>query len=325
MMRAVASKKAGWILGITLVVLLIAGLWAAAFALGRGVASPRPVGDWDEELIVEGESSDKVVMVSLFGEIFSDPEGFAPGASDENIVSQLDQAIDDPDIVGVILDLDTPGGAVVASDTIYRKVLALRKEDVAVVALMRDVAASGGYYIASAADEIIANPATITGSIGVIMIVPNLEGTAAKLGIKPLVIKSGPHKDIASPFREITPEERTILQGIIDGAYEQFIGAVAKGRKLDAPRVRELADGRIYTGKQAKDLGLVDRLGGRDLAFQRARKLAEAEDASLVRYTRSRGLAESLLGFSSEAARGNLVRRGLGIDLRPGLKYLWLP
>ncbi|MGH2770521.1 MAG: S49 family peptidase, partial [Actinomycetota bacterium] len=153
------------------------------------------------------------------------------------------------------------------------------------------------------------------------------EKAADKLGIRPMVFKSGPHKDLASPFRTPTPEEEAILQGVIDEAYGQFVAAVASGRKMAEARVREIADGRIYTGAQARSLGLVDHLGGRDLALRRARELAKAPRARLVRYTRSPGLLGSLVGIRGASLSGLLPERarGLGIDLTPGLKYLWLP
>lgn len=318
-----AGKKLKWTLAIVLIVLVLAALWAAAFALAGGGGATLG-GEWEEELLEEGESGDKIVVISVFGEIFSDPQGGVPGASDENIASQLEQAANDEAVLGVILHLETPGGGVVPSDVIYGKILQLKEDvEIPVVAYMGDVAASGGYYIAAAADEIIANPATITGSLGVIWFIPNLEGTAAKLGIKPLVIKSKPLKDIASPFREMTPEERSIIQSLVDEAYARFVDIIATGRKLDRNRVIELADGRIYSGKQAKDLGLVDHLGDQTTAFERAKELAEAPDASLVRYFRSPGF-EDLLGLGFSAAKKPSTEDLIPTELRPGLKYLWI-
>jgi protease-4 len=192
-----------------------------------------------------------------------------------------------------------------------------------VVALMEDVAASGGYYIAAGANEVVANGSTLTGSIGVILMVPNVQRAADKLGIEPVVIKSGPYKDIASPFRQMTPEEHQILQALIDEAYAQFVSVVAAGRRLDPARVREIADGRVYTGRQAKELGLIDHLGGRDRAFARARALGRAPRASLVRYERRPGLLGTFLGVA--AGLGPKLPAGVDVELRPGLKYLWIP
>src|SRR5438093_2925714 len=186
----------------------------------------RPSHAWDETVLVPGSSGKKIAMVSVQGEIATSLDPFsAGGATDQAVASQIDQALDDDAVAGIILFLDTPGGGVVASDEISKKV---READAKkpVVALMDETAASGGYYIASSAREIVANPATLTGSIGVIMIVPNVSQAANKLGIQPMVVKSGPYKDIASPFRDMTPDERNILQGVIDEAYDQFVQTV---------------------------------------------------------------------------------------------------
>jgi protease-4 len=316
----VARRRAVWIL-IAAGILAVLALWAAAFAFilpgGGGF-----YGEYEERVIKEG-SQDKVVLIDVLGEITSVPAGpLTEAATDDAITSQLDQAVEDPEVVGVILDLDTPGGSVVASDNIYRKVLDLRTKGKPVVALMEEVAASGGYYISAAANEVVANPTTITGSIGVIILIPNVEEAANKLGIRPIVIKSGPHKDIASPFRDIPPDELEILKGLIDEAYTQFVQVVASGRKMDEGRVREIADGRILTGNQAKSLGLIDHLGGLDLALGRVRALAESPRASLVRYQRAFGLGDL---FASLGAGRNSISQELVSELRPGLKYLWLP
>jgi protease-4 len=326
-MSAVAGQhRLRWVLLGGLVTFALMGavfffvlILTAAFRVG---AEPRR--SWDETVVVPGRGSRKIAMVSVQGEIVTSLDPFSSGATDEAVVSQIDQALEDDDVAGIIVHLDTPGGGVVASDAINRKV---KEADARkpVVALMDETAASGGYYIAAAAREIIANPTTLTGSIGVIMIVPNVSQAASKIGIQPMVIKSGPHKDIASPFRDMTPEERGILQGVINEAYDQFVSAVATGRKLDPARVREIADGRVYTGKQAKDLGLVDHLGDRELALDRVRALAKAPRASLVQYERT-GLLQSLLGASARAFGGpRLLKDTLGIDTSPGLKYLWQP
>ena len=291
---------------------------AAAFRVGS-----EPDRRWDETVVVPG-SDKKIAMVSVQGEIVTSFDPFSSGATDVSVNSQIDQALADDDVAGIIVFLDTPGGGVVASDAINRKV---KEADARkpVVALMDETAASGGYYIAAAAREIVANPTTLTGSIGVIMIVPNVSQAADKIGIQPMVIKSGPLKDIASPFRDMSPEERGILQGIIDQAYDRFVQAVAKGRKLDPAKVREIADGRVYTGQQAKDLKLVDELGDQKLALDRVRSMARAPKASLVRYERT-GLLHTLLGASARAFEGrNVLKNTLGIDTSPGLKYLWQP
>ena len=178
----------------------------------------------------------------------------------ESTVELLRQYRDDDDVKAILLRIDSPGGGVVPSQEIYDEVRALKKVK-KVVASMGTVAASGGYYIASASDKIIANPGTLTGSIGVIMEMPNVAALLQKVGVEGVVIKSGKNKDVGSPFRKMEPEERALLQEVLDDVHAQFIDAVAEGRALDPAAVRLLADGRIFTGRQAKALGLVDELG----------------------------------------------------------------
>ncbi|RMD59863.1 MAG: signal peptide peptidase SppA [Nitrospirae bacterium] len=179
----------------------------------------------------------------------------------ETTVNQLRELGDDESIKAVVIRVNSPGGGVAPSQEIYQEIKGLKKKKKVLVS-MGSVAASGGYYISCAADKIVANPGTLTGSIGVIMEIPNFEELMKKLGIKTEVIKSGKHKDLASSFRELSPEERKILQGVLDDVYYQFVNAVAQGRNMEYEKVKKLADGRIFTGKQAKELGLVDELGG---------------------------------------------------------------
>ncbi|MBU4320953.1 MAG: signal peptide peptidase SppA, partial [Nitrospinae bacterium] len=169
--------------------------------------------------------------------------------------------------------VDSPGGAVAPSQEIYEEVkkATLKKK---VIVSMGSVAASGGYYISAPADRIIANPGTLTGSIGVIMEIPNIEGLMNKIGVKTEVIKSGRYKDIASAFRKMGKEERLILQGVLDDVHEQFIKAVSDGRKIPFDEVKKIADGRIFTGRQAMEARLVDELGTLEDAIAAAGRLA---------------------------------------------------
>jgi protease-4 len=316
------TKRTLLILGIIGVVV---ALWAGAFAVlsSSGGAGTFPT-DYDEEILSEGDSTDKIALINVVGEIFSDPEEAFDGASDTNITSQLDQAMEDEDVVAVILNLDTPGGTVVASDAIHSKVLEVRDQGKPVVALMGDVAASGGYYIAAGADEIVAHPYTWTGSIGVIAMFPNLEQSAGKLGVSVAVFKSGALKDAGSFLRALTDQERALFQALVDEAYAGFVDVVSEGRDLDPARTRELADGRIYSGKQAKEVGLVDHLGDRERALERAKKLSKSPDATLVRYAPTRSFLEELLPFRIKAGQESLLEQ-IGIRRRPGAAYLWLP
>jgi protease-4 len=192
----------------------------------------------------------KVALVRIEGPIMDSKDA----------VDELKDYMDDSSIKAIILRLDSPGGAVAPSQEIYSEVkkAAAKKK---VVVSMGSIAASGGYYIASAASRIIANPGTLTGSIGVIMEIPNLEGLMSKIGIKTEVIKSGKNKDIGSMFRSMKPEERQLLQAVMDDVHEQFIRAVAAGRHMKIEDVRKIADGRVFTGEQAVKVGLVDQLG----------------------------------------------------------------
>lgn len=176
----------------------------------------------------------------------------------------------------IVLRVDSPGGAVAPSQEIYEEVKKAVAEKPVVVS-MGSVAASGGYYISSPATRIFANPGTLTGSIGVIMELPNLEGLMNKIGIKTEVIKSGRHKDIASAFRTMGKEEREILQGVMDNVHEQFMKAVSEGRKIRMEEVRKIADGRVFTGEQAKTYGLVDELGTLEDAIKTAGTLGGIE------------------------------------------------
>ncbi|MBI3611478.1 MAG: signal peptide peptidase SppA [Nitrospirae bacterium] len=177
-------------------------------------------------------------------------------------IEELRRYKDSSGIKAIIIRINSPGGGVVPSQEIYEEVKKIREEGKKkIVVSMGTVAASGGYYIASASDRIVANPGTLTGSIGVIMELANVEGLMKKIGVESMVIKSGRNKDIGSPFRKMRPEERAVLQRLMDDVHAQFIRAVAQGRGLTEKRVREMADGSVFTGRQAKELGLVDEIG----------------------------------------------------------------
>jgi protease-4 len=196
-------------------------------------------------------------------------------------VAQLKEYTEDPLIKALVLRIDSPGGAVAPSQEIYEEIKkSVQKKNV--IVSMGSIAASGGYYIASPATKIIANPGTLTGSIGVIMEIPNIEGLMDKLGIKTEVVKSGRHKDMASMFKGIGAEEREILQGVLDNVHEQFIAAVAEGRTMLYDDVKTLADGRIFTGEQALKVGLIDELGSLEDAIRVAGELSGIEGKPVV-------------------------------------------
>ncbi|MGE5262499.1 MAG: signal peptide peptidase SppA [Acidobacteriota bacterium] len=227
-------------------------------------------------------------------------------AYSETIVEYLREATADSSIKAIVLRVESPGGSVVASREIYDAVAAARAKGKPVIASMGETAASGGYYVSAGADKIYAEAATITGSIGVISVIPNVEGLADKVGIKMIVIKSGAHKDESYGFRDLTPDERGIWQAVINEAYEDFTGIVASGRHMDIAAVKKLADGRIYTGKQAKDNGLVDEIGGLDAAVDAAAKAAGISGTPRrVKYRLNPGLLESL---TSTFSPGSAIR-----------------
>lgn len=197
---------------------------------------------------------------------------FFPGA--DRVTSELRKITKITTIKAVVLRINSPGGSVGAVQEIYEEVNRLREKGKKVVVSMGDVGASGAYYIACAADKIVANPGTITGSIGVVMSLGNMEELFRKVGIKVQVIKRGKHKDIGSPTREMTSEEKKLLQRLIDDAYDQFLQAVIEGRNLDKSEAEKIAQGQVFTGRQAKDLGLIDEIGNFQDAVRLAGKLA---------------------------------------------------
>ena len=286
-----------------------------------------------EVVLMPSAAREKILMVDIDGTISSALEtGFLTREKSvvARVFERLERAAADPWVKAVILRLDTPGGEVTASDIIYHEILRFKERaHLPVVGLMMSVAASGGYYIASACDVIIAHPSTLTGSIGVISIFPSIESLMSKVGVKVNVIKSGPVKDSGSPFRDMTDEEKAIFQGIIDEYYEGFLAVVAKGRKgkIAADSLRTIADGRVYTAPQALKLGLIDAVGYFDDALGRARQLASLKAAKVVSYTyfpktKTNIYAQQLGDLSPLEAK--VVESMLGA-LKTGFYYLWLP
>ncbi|MCA9464720.1 MAG: signal peptide peptidase SppA [Nitrospira sp.] len=209
-------------------------------------------------------SQEKVAIVRVEGPIL-DSHG---------TVEELRTFAEDPTVRAIVMRIDSPGGGVAPSQEIYNAVRRVRKENnKTVVASMGTVAASGGYYIAVATDRILANPGTLTGSIGVIMQMANFQELLEKVGVKNIVVKTGKFKDIGSPFRPMQEEDRRLLQSVMDDVHRQFIDAVADGRSLDSAEVEQLADGRVFTGKQAKSILLVDDIGDLQDAIRLAGEL----------------------------------------------------
>jgi protease-4 len=254
--------------------------------------------------------ADKIAIVRVEGIIFNSKE----------IIKQLKKHKSNPTVKAMVLRVDSPGGGVGPAQEIYELVREIaNKKEKKILVSMGSVAASGGYYIACPAEKIVANPGTITGSIGVIMEFPNIQELFKKIGLDTVVVKSGKYKDLGSPVRPMSKEERRLIQGMIDDVYQQFVNAVAEGRNLPAEQVRQFADGRIFSGKQAKKLGLVDELGGLEHTVELAARLTGLDKKAFIRLEEQKRfeLSEFLSGIS----------RVLGLAGMPqstiSLQYLW--
>jgi protease-4 len=315
----------GALLVLTVVIIVAAVALSAGTTAGGGTESRTT---WQEEYVM-GTGADRIAVLPVTGVIGLGGGNLftEAGASPEDLRSQLDQAEDDTSVQAVILEVDSPGGGVVASDEMHRAILDFKEEsDKPVVVSMSSTAASGGYYISTAADEIVANPNTITGSIGVIFSFLNYREAADRLGIEEVVIDSGEFKNIGSPFDELSEEEREILQSLIDESYDQFVQVIVEGRDLPESEVRELADGRIYSGIQARELGLVDELGSLEEAAATARELADIEEATVFRYELSPGLFDMLrIRLAPSEPEVLKILKAAGFNPSPELQYLYRP
>jgi protease-4 len=289
-------KKAGLLLVIASVVItLVFVSWASFRKSPAKTLFPFPA------------KQKKIVVVYLTGPISFEAQGsLFYNSTTEETRQILERIAEDDTVQAVVLRINSPGGSAAASQELHQLIQQIRKTGKKVVASFGDIAASGGYYVGVAADRIVAQPATITGSIGVITTVPNLEELYAKIGYKEQVFKSGAHKDMLSPARPVTEEEKRIIQGIINETYKQFLEAVAKGRNMPLEEVQKLADGRIFTGSQAKELGLVDQLGGLQEAVALAAKLAGIKGKPRVVYYRNAGLLKIFSDLTARIALSQL-------------------
>jgi protease-4 len=256
------------------------------------------------------EFGEKVGVVEITGVI----------ADAKETVLQLKRFRKNNDVKAIVLRIDSPGGGVGPSQEIYAEVK--RTIDTKkVVASMGAIAASGGYYVAAAADHLVANPGTITGSIGVLMEFANVEELFKKIGLSAVVLKSGDYKDTGSPVRKMTPEERKLLQGFIDNVHQQFVTAVAEGRNMSEESVRAIADGRILSGEQAKELGLLDSLGNMEDAISIAAELGGIKGEPSVIYAEKKkfSMLEWILGSKLAGALDRVTRAALHSG------YLYVP
>jgi protease-4 len=203
----------------------------------------------------------------------------------ETVLAELKRFKEMPWVKAIVVRIDSPGGAVAPTQEIFQEILRAKKEK-PFIASMGGMATSGGYYIAAACDQILANPGSLTGSIGVIMQLSNVEELMKKIGIRGINVKSAPNKDIGSPLQPLSPEGQKILQSLVDNVHSQFVAAVAKGRSMDEDRVRKLADGRIYSGAQAQELGLIDQFGTLRDAIDLAAKRGGIDGEPAIYYSR---------------------------------------
>ena len=240
----------------------------------------------------------------------------------QNIVRQLSNYRHNPNVRGIVLRIDSPGGAVAPAQEIYNEIMKLRADHKTVYVSMGTVAASGGYYIASAADYLLANPGTLTGSIAALMAFSNIEELSNKIGLKPVIIKSGKYKDVGSPLRAMKPEEQKLLQNVVNDVHQQFVQAVAKGRGMSVSEVNEIADGRIMTGQQALKLKLIDELGGLEKTIELLAKKIGVEGRPKVIEEKEKTRFFDWLLQSSLSSR---LAETLMPSSLPRLQYVWFP
>ena len=310
--------------------LLALAVGAVVLVLAVSASGPSaPMAAYQEEY-VSGEGAEKVAVVPVVGTIASADNsvpGTQPPVTPEGLADALRQAEEDPAVRAVVLEVNSPGGGVTASDEMHQSILDFKESSgKPVVVSMQDTAASGGYYISTAADRIVANETTLTGSLGVIFSLTDFSELADEYGVQQEVIKSGEFKDMGSSFRDLTPEEREILQSIVDESYDEFVSVIVEGRKLPEERVREIADGRIYSGEQARELDLVDAFGGLDEAAEISRELAGVDEATVVRYVQPETFTDALLArFAPEEPDALQIAEEAGMTLEPKPYYLYLP
>ncbi|MCD7032760.1 signal peptide peptidase SppA [Metabacillus sp. GX 13764] len=264
--------------------------------------------EFNEEVITPGNKSSKIAVLEVDGTIQDTGDASSvfqsSGYNHRQFLDMIKEAQDDSSVKGILLRVNSPGGGVVESAEIHKKLMDLKKKTKKPVYVsMETIAASGGYYISTAGDKIYAAPDTLTGSLGVIMQGINYGDLAKELGIKFDTVKSGPYKDIMSPNRDMTGAERKILQNMVNNAYKGFVGVISQGRHMSEADVRKIADGRIYDGRQAKDIGLVDELGYYDEAVEGLRKQI-GTNAEVVRYKAGSGIG-SLLSMSTQKFFGD--------------------
>ena len=312
------------------VVLFLIGCQAPKIRLFPSAADPL------REYTLAGEEKGKVLVIPIRGTISDAPKRqfiITRPSMVQEVVSQLRKAEKDPEVKAIILKINSPGGSVTASDILYNEIVAFKQKTKAkVVVAMMGVAASGGYYISLPADYILAHPTSVTGSVGVLFLRPDVTGLMDKIGIGVEVSKTGKNKDMGSPFRQATAEERQIIKDLIDQLGKRFLDRIAEHRKIDPESLKEISSARIFLAEDALKLGMVDRVGYIGEAVNLAKKLAELpENAKVVVYRRTEYPDDNLYNTSTSHYEG----RGLSIvsldlpasltSFQAGFYYLWQP
>jgi protease IV len=288
-----------------------------------------------KETVLEGEGTEKILLINLQGVINNQKDQAFTGATIalgmvEKVREIISKAAKDDGIKALLIKMNSPGGTVTASDIIFHELVTYKeKYGIPVYVHVVDLAASGGYYIALAGDEIIAHPTSLIGSIGVIALKVNMENLMEKIGVEWEIVKSGDKKDFMSPFRSFTVEEKKLFQNTIDNFHTRFVTIIAENRKeLDIDEVKPLADGRVFDSKQAMDLKLIDGIGYISDTVERIRLKLENPNLKVVSYHRQGDYKSNLYSFSPQPPAFNLINLDLGLDkstLSPYFLYLWMP
>lgn len=328
--RSFLAKHKGTFIAVALVITFVILPIFAVYNFINSISSDIERSE-KEDAVISGSGEDKIALINIDGIIVETEPQRSLGSVTEDVttargIKKILRKIDaDENVKAVLLRVNSPGGSAVASEEIYRDLLDFKKKSgKKLVAYFSDTAASGAYYISMAADQIVANPSTITGSIGVIISYFNFKDIAEKYGVKNIVYKSGAHKDIISEFRDPTDEEKAIIQGIISDTYDNFVKAVSSGRALPESQVQTLADGRIYSAKQAVELKLVDQTGTLEDAIDATLALADLEKASVVEFGQP-GFFDLFLGSIGGKFNFSLFPSLQNyFDVKPGIKVLYL-
>lgn len=316
-------ERKRWVALFTVLAVLIAGISVERLSF-RNATAESPGYSWEEE-VVSGSGESKIVQLFVDGVISGQKNASGLPSMAEVLQEQLRRIEQDPSVKAVVLRIDSPGGEVVATDEIHNRLLHLKKErNLPLVISMGSTAASGGYYLATAGDSIFANPNTLTGSLGVIFNLLNYSEAINKLGVHQYAIKSGRFKDIGSPSRPITTQEQQIFQSLVNDSYNRFVDVIVQGRKLPREKVLEIADGRVYSGEQAKKLGLIDQFGDLDEATQYALALSGEAEALVVRYKEQLSISSLLFAMKQHWSNPDPLGLSRVLDRQATHRLLYL-